>query len=174
MAEYTPEKLVAFRGYKDGTTLVGIVDMEFSGGEFESDEMSGAGISGTIESPTIGHVKPMTAKVKWRMRTSQSTELDAPTAHNLELRASQQVRDSAGALSTQPIRVVVQVVPKGGIGTKFEQGKPQDCDAEFAVHYYKEEINGVETKEIDPLNNKYVVNGTDYLAGVRSDIGMES
>ncbi|XPV75524.1 MAG: phage major tail tube protein [Desulfovibrio sp.] len=34
-------------------------------------------------------------------------------------------------------------------------------------------IGGEEALQIDPINSKYVVNGTDYLASVRRNIGME-
>ncbi|XPV75521.1 MAG: phage major tail tube protein [Desulfovibrio sp.] len=168
-----PEKLIAFQCYKDGKVLVGIVDVDFSGGEFMSEELSGAGIAGAIESPTIGHTKPISAKFKFRTRTRQSVELMAPKAHMLELRASVQSRTVGGELASTPEKIVVQATPKGGIAGKFETGKPQDQERDFSVTYYKAVINGEEALEIDPINSKYVVNGTDYLASVRRDIGME-
>ncbi|WFS63458.1 phage major tail tube protein [Pseudodesulfovibrio thermohalotolerans] len=168
-----PEKLVAFQCYKDGKVLIGVVDVEFSGGENMSEELTGAGIAGAIESPTIGHVKPISAKIKFRTRTRQSVELMAPVAHVLELRASIQSRTVGGALATSPEKVVIQAIPKGGVGGKFETGKSQDNDRDFSVTYYKAVVNGQEVLEIDPINSKYVVDGVDYLAGVRSDIGME-
>lgn len=169
-----PEKLIAFQCYKDGTTLVGVVDVELSGGEFMSDELQGAGIAGSIESQTLGHTKPISAKIKFRSRTGQSSELMAPITHMLELRASKQSRTAGGDIVTTPERVVIQGTPKGGIpGGKYETGKAQDCDHEFSVNYLKIVENGVEVLEIDKLGFKYVVNGTDYLASVRSDLGLE-
>ena len=174
MSNNIPEKLIAFNCYKDGTTLVGVVDVEFSGGQFESESLTGAGIAGTLDSPTLGHTQSITAKFKFRSRTRQSMALMAPKAHNLELRASKQFRQADGGIATEPERVVIQGIPKGGVpGGRYETGKAQDCDHEFEVSYLKVVVGGETVLEIDKLGFVYFVDGTDYLAGVRADLGME-
>lgn len=174
MSGNIPEKLIAFECYKDGTTLVGVVDVEFSGGQFESESMTGAGIAGTLDSPTLGHTQSITAKIKFRSRTRQSSGLMAPEAQNFELRASKQFREAGGGIATRPERVSFQGVPKGPSLGKYETGKAQDCDHEFEVNYLKIVENGETVLEIDKLGYIYSVNGTDYLASVRSDLGRES
>ena len=56
MSGNIPEKLIAFQCYVDGKTLIGVVDVDLSGGEFDSSEISGAGIAGTIEKIGSAHV----------------------------------------------------------------------------------------------------------------------
>ncbi|WP_285906835.1 phage major tail tube protein [Pseudodesulfovibrio pelocollis] len=168
-----PEKLVAFEAYLSGETLLGVVDAEITDITFLSEELRGAGIAGAIKSITLGHVEPMEAKIKFRVKTSQSYKLLAPAAHMLELRASKQSRTVGGALVTSPERVVLQGTPAGIPGGKYEAGKAMDNEFTFSVTYLKMVENGVDMLEIDQLGYKFVVDGVDYLAGVRADLGRE-
>ncbi|MGL1931754.1 MAG: phage major tail tube protein [Desulfotalea sp.] len=168
-----PEKLIAFKAYKDGTDLIGIVDVEITGGEPMSETLSGAGIAGEIESQSLGLTKPITVKLKFRQRTKQSVMLASPKSHMLELRASKQSRTVGGEYATSPERIVVQGTPKTSPFTgKFETGKTLDQDLELSVDYIKVELDGEVAVEIDKINFIYSIYGKDMLASVRDDLGM--
>jgi len=168
------EKTIAFNVYLGGAELMGVADVELPSPEQIAETVSGAGIAGEYESPTLGHTKSMVAKFKFRSKTSGYFKLLAPQAHELDLRASVQVHDSAtGKLGSEPERALIRGIPKKpGLG-KWESGKAQDADVELEVLYLKLVQNGDEVLEVDKLNYIYRVNGTDYLATVRRDLGKE-
>ncbi len=170
---HIPEKLINFKAYKDGTNLLGVVDVEFSGGELLAESISGAGIAGELDSQTLGHTSPIAAKVNFRARTKATVALTAQQSHQLEFRGSQQVREPGGAYKTIGERIVIKGTPKSSpLGGKYEVGKPLAQEIEFAVDYVKIEIDGQEVFEHDKINFIYAVNGVDYLQSVRADLGM--
>jgi len=170
-----PEKVVTFNAYNESKVFLGLVDMELPSIEFMTDTISGAGIAGELESPVIGHTKAMTVKLKFRTKTDQTLGLLAPKRHVLDLRASVQSRaiDKGGDLVTTPEKVVVGgMVKKHSLG-KLETAKAQDCEVELDVDYLKLFLNGEAVLEVDKFNMVFKVGSTDYLASVRSDLGME-
>jgi len=66
----------------------------------------------------------------------------------------------------------MKVLPLSLSPGKLEKNKPQDSELEFTVTYYKLEVDGKVIYEVDPLNCVCVVNGKDYLADVRRNLGM--
>ena len=169
-----PEKTIAYNVYLDSAELLGLADVELPSPEQLSETVSGAGISGEYESPTLGHTKSMSCKRKFRSKTSSYYKLLAPRAHELDLRASVQIHDSAtGQIVSDPERILVRGVPKRPTLGKWETGKAQDADMELEVLYLKVIQGGEEVLEIDKLNYVYRVGGTDYLASVRTDLGKE-
>jgi hypothetical protein len=173
MANKTPEKLINFRVYLDGTDLLGTADVELPDLEALTDTVKGAGIAGEVESPVLGHYGSMSLKLNWRTITGNQISLAEPKAHHLDLRGAAQVYDSgAGEYITVPQKVVVKAVPKKtGLG-KMDMGSAQDASSEFECNYIKVWIDGDELIEIDKYNYICVINGKDYLADVRSSLGL--
>lgn len=167
-----PEKLVNARVYREGERLVGIADVELPEIEFVTETVSGLGVAGEVESPTLGHFKPMVLKLKWRTKTPAAAQLLAPKAHQLDIQASIQEWDQdKGTYATYPVKVVVKAIPKKGSLGKLEPGKPQDAEQEFEVTYIKVWVKGQEMIEADKYNFIYKVDGVDYLESVRRDLG---
>jgi hypothetical protein len=168
-----PEKISNFRVYLDGKDLLGVADVELPDLEYMTETVAGAGIAGEMDSPVVGHFKSMSLKLKWRSVTADLTALAAPKAHHLDLRGSIQVYDAgAGAFVHTPLKVVVKAIPKkAGLG-KLEMGKPQDSESEFEVAYLKLTHDGTDRVEIDKLNFICVIDGTDYLGSIRTNLGI--
>jgi len=169
-----PERLAAFRVYLDGSTdLKGIADIKLPSLESMTETVKGAGIAGEYESPTIGHFKSMKLTLSWRSITSDMMKILRQKAQRVECRGAFQDYDAAaGAYKIRQTRVVVQ-----GITTKVEPGKhetgsPSDGSTEIEVLYLKIDIDGKNYAEIDKLNYKCVVDGVDYLAAIRSALGL--
>lgn len=169
-----PEKLIGFRVYNQGQDQIGLADVELPEIEFLTETTSGAGIAGEVESLVLGQTKSLTIKFKWRAFNGSSVSLLAPKGHQLDLRGSIQRFDAAaGTFEPQAMKVVVRCAPKkGGLG-KLEMGKPMDNESELEVTYLKVWLGGSEVLEIDKLNYIYKVDGTDYLATVRANLGIE-
>jgi uncharacterized protein len=173
MSNPVPERLINFRAYLEGNNLIGVADVELPTIELMSDTVSGAGIAGEVESPLIGHVASMTTKINFRTVTEKAMSLAAPKAHAIEFRGSQQIHDAgAGTYETVPVRVAMRAIPKNIELGKLEVGATTESGNEFEVTYLKIVVNNVDRIEIDKYNFKYVVDGVDYLARVRDDLGL--
>lgn len=54
-----PEKLINFKVYKDKTDFIGLADVTLPTLESMTETVSGAGIAGEVDSPTLGHYGSM-------------------------------------------------------------------------------------------------------------------
>ena len=168
-----PDKLTAYRAYKDGKDMLGIADVELPDIEAMSDTIKGAGISGEVDLPTLGHIGAMSMTVNWRSVCGNLIELAAPVTHALDFRGSIQRFDNVeGRLKTVSVKHVVRVIPKKFSPGKMETGASTESSNEFSVLYYKMVLDGKVAVEIDPFNYIYIVNGVDYLKEVRRDLGL--
>ena len=169
-----PEILQNFRVYESGgNDLKGVVDVTLPSLESLTESVKGAGIAGEYETPVVGHYKSMTVSLKYRTATAGLLALSAPKIHALDLRGAIQSRDDAsGTLRTVPMRVAVRCSPKKTEPGKFEVGAGMDASNEFECTYLKITLDGKDMVEIDKLNYKCVIDGTDYLSEIRSALGM--
>lgn len=174
MANKVPEKLIDFRVYRDGTDLLGVADVELPDVESMSETLSGAGLAGEVESPTVGQYKSMALKLKWRVLHKDITELLVNKAHHLDLRGSIQRFDAgSGEYANYALKVLVKGLnKKQGLG-KLEKAKPQENETEIECIYLKIWLEGDEVLEIDKFNYVAKVNGEDQLADVRQHLGLE-
>lgn len=170
-----PEKIISFDVYSGSQLFMGIADVELPNIEFMSETLSGAGIAGELDSPTIGHTSNMNVKIKFRTATKHALGLSAPKRHELTFRASTQARAIANgaALTTFPQKIMVAGTPKSASLGKFESGKQQDVPVELSCDYLKSWIDNEPVVEIDKFNMIHKVGDTDYLQQVRSDLGRE-
>ena len=168
-----PDKTLNYRVFKDAKDLLGTADVELPEIEQLTDTLKGAGIAGEIDVPTVGHIAAMSMTINWRTVTGDLIALSAPKAHQLDLRATQQHFDtSTGLLKNVAVKHVVSVVPKKLSIGKLETAAATDSSNEFSVMYYKLLLDGEVKIEIDPLNYIYYIDGVDYLAEVRKDLGL--
>lgn len=171
-----PERTINYRVYdtRNGNAMIGIATVDLPDLEAMTDTVSGAGIAGEVDSPTLGHFGSMTLTINWRTITGDATRLNAQRVQELEFRASQQINDAArGELKTQAIRIVTRCTPKNLSMGSLEVSAASDSSSEFEVTYLKIFIENRETVELDKYNFKYVVNGEDFLKPVRRDLGMD-
>ena len=165
-ANVIPDKLINAKVYMEGSSaLLGVADIELPSLEYVTESMSGLG---------IGHFKAISLKLKWNTVNENAVTLLAPKTHQLDVRASVQKFDAGnGEFGTDAVKLVARTVPKKfGVG-KAEPGKKMDSETELEVNYLKLSQGGKELVEIDKLNFICTIAGTDYLAQVRGDLGME-
>jgi len=168
-----PEKLINFRVYLDGTDLLGIADVQLPDLEPMTETIKGAGIAGEVESPVLGHFGKMGLTLNWRTIEKSTLVLSQPKVHALDIRGSQQVYNSAdGQYATVPVKVVVRAMPKKtGMG-KLQVGAATDTSSEFELTYLLIYVNNEKLVEIDKYNYIAFIAGTDFLEGVRADLGL--
>lgn len=171
MPEPIPDKLINFKVFLGGNDLLGLADVDLPSIEMMTETVTGAGIAGELETPVIGHTTPITLSLSWRTVTKSFARLAAPEPHQLDLRGAMQFL-AAEVMVTVPVRVTVITVPKKAELGKMATGKAMETQSELAVSYLKMWVDGEEKIEIDKLNYIYIVDGVDYLAPVRTALGM--
>lgn len=170
-----PDKLINAKIYNSGKSeLMGTADAELPSLEYMTESISGLGLAGEMETPVIGHFKSLPFKFKWNTTNELALTLLQTQTHHLDVHASIQRYDTGtGEMISQPLKVVLRGLPKKvGLG-KLEPGKKMDSETELECSYIKMWINGEVVLEIDKFNFICSVMGTDMLAGVRKDLGME-
>lgn len=173
MANVVSEKLINFKAYDSSNDeLLGLVDAELPTLEAMSESIRGAGIAGELDSPTLGHYGPMGMTLKWRTTEAGALKLLAPKVHAIELRgAIQRFNAATGQFETLIIKVVTRVIPKSAPLGTLAPSAAQEPSEEFSVRYLKVFLGGKAYAEIDPLNFICLIDGTDYLAAVRTGLG---
>ena len=170
-----PQKLINFRVFNGSQTLIGMADAELPSLEAMTDTMQGAGIAGEIDVPILGHYGSMELKLSFHTTTKDALALAKPEAHHIELRGSIQHHDPAeGKFGTKALKVVVKAIPKKLDIGKLASASSMDTANEFECSYLKVWLEDKEWIEIDKHNFICVIDGVDYLASVKKDLGGAS
>lgn len=161
-----------FAVYEDATEFYGMAEVTLPEIAQMTEEIKGAGISGTFNGAFVGHIEAMTLGLNFRSVTKDAIKLAEPRNHQLDLRAAQQYWDNtAGKFVQQAVKHVLIVTPTKWVPGKLAPASSAEASGEYAATYYATYIDGVKVLEIDILNFIYYVNGTDYLADVRKALG---
>jgi len=168
-----PDKLTNFIGYDDSDIMIGTVDVALPNLAFITEALSGAGIAGEIDMPTIGHLQSLVLGINWRSLVEDNIKLLAPITKQLTLKGSLQLYDKvAGELVEQALRIVTKAMPKGVNLGNLNPATGMGTSGEFELSYIKIAINGRDMVEVDKLNFKYIVDGVDYLEETRRNMGL--
>lgn len=167
------DRLTGFTVFKDGVRKMGIADITLPDIEYMVEPMKGTGIAGEVDMLNPGNISAMSTTINWRTINEDLTEFAQPKAHKIECFGAIQKYDSgSGELTTQQARLAMRILPKKiGLG-KFENNATTDSSNEFGVDYIKLTLDGVTKIEIDPFNYIFVVDDVDYLAAVRTALGL--
>ena len=168
-----PEKLINFRVYKDSTDYIGLADVTLPRLEAMTETVSGAGIAGEIDSPTLGHYGSMETVLNWRTLEKNNLALAAPTGVQLDLRGAQQVYDSGtGKYVVRPVKIAIMGVPKNTELGKLEPGTTTDTANTIETTYLKVDVDGETVLEVDKYNSICNIDGEDFMADVREALGL--
>ena len=165
---YVPEKINEYNAYMDGEKMVGVVpDVDLPEIGMKASEVEGAGMLGVLDSPTIGQFESMEQEVKFNVLYSSAINMLNPlTAVNLTFRAAQQVYDKTGGYAFKGLRIVERGRVKKFKPGKLKRAEGMEATITMELTYILVEVDGTVMLEIDKLNQKYVVNGQDMLAGI--------
>lgn len=169
-----PEVLNHYNVYNDkAKKLIGISG-EIELGELEAltDTLEGAGVLGEIEDAVTGQFASIKIKIPFSvLYEDMFSIIDTTTPPQLTLRASMQCMDpTTGATDYYPVKIVVRGKATNTNLGKATKGKKMEPEVELEVLYIKIQINNKTTLELDKLNFKFVLNGKDMLAKIRSQV----
>lgn len=167
MSKNIPTKINNYNVYNEGEKLLGVGD-ELTLPDFEatSETVSGAGILGEIDDPTIGHFGNMQLEIPFRTLDKEATNMmDQTRAVQLTIRGAAQEIDSAGNIVPKSIRVVVRGRAAKLTGGKLKRASTMDSGVTLNILYILIEVNGESVVELDKMNPTYKVNGVGYESG---------
>lgn len=166
------ESVINFQVYENANEYYGMAEVGLPEISNITNEVKGAGISGTFENVVLGHIEAMTLTLNFRTLVRDAIALLEPRDHQIDLRVAQQDKDTvSGSTKVVALKHVFICKPKKLNPGKVAPASPADASGEYAVTYWATFINGRKTLEIDILNFIYFVNGKDYLAEVRKALG---
>lgn len=161
------EKLHSYNIYEDGYDMVGIADeIDLPGYEFLTETLTGHGIAGEIEDPTMGLTKSIEWEPKFRT-LYKDIDLNPMKYRVYTVRGTQQGRDTNKNVEMTGLKAIIGGYPKSFTGGKLKSGSPIEPGFKLEVAYYKLEVDGKCLFEIDKLNFVCIVNGVDVLANVK-------
>lgn len=167
-----PDKLVNFACYDENAVMVGTADATLPDLAYMTEELQGAGIAGSIDSPAVGHFQSLTTTINWRTLMEDNISFVAPKTYHFTFRGSLQMYDeTTGEYVTKALKVVMKVLPKnlnlGALNVAAQMG----TTATFELTYLKIDIANREYLEIDKVGFICRIDGVDYLAEVRRHLG---
>lgn len=158
--------------YEDANEYLGMGEVTLPDLEFMAEEISGAGIAGSVEEIIIGHLSAMTTTLNFRTVCKAAVRLLEPRVHKLDLRvAQQQTNNRTSETEVTSVKHIMRVKPKKTALGKVAAASTADASGEYAVQYYAMYMDGKKMTEVDPLNFICIINGYDYLAAVRKALG---
>lgn len=169
MNKSIPTKVNKFSLYTEGNRLIGIGD-EVPLPDFEgvAETISGAGILGEIEDPTVGYFGNQEMEISFRMVDEDAVNmLDQTKVAPLEIRGSTQKLDSAGNIEFSSIRVPLRGRVKSFKPGKMKAGQPMECSVTMTVLYILIELDEKPMIELDKLNEVFKIRGKDILAQIK-------
>ena len=166
------ESIINFSVYEDGNEFYGMAEVTLPEISSITQEIKGAGISGTLEAAIIGHLEAMSLTLNFRTVQQSAISLMEPRNHTITLMVAQQESDTVkGTKAVRGLKHVVIVAPKKLAPGKVAPASTAEASGEYSISYFATYIEGKKVLEIDILNFIYFVNGVDYLADVRKALG---
>lgn len=164
-----PTKINNYNVYNEGERLLGVgEELPLPDFEMLSDTVSGAGILGEVDDPTVGQFKNQEMEIPFRVMDQEAVDLLDPTkATQLTIRGATQVTTRSGDIEFRQIRVVVK--GRGGslsVG-KLKRGGTMDTSVKLTVIYVLIEVDGKSLLELGKFTDTYKVNGKDVLAKIK-------
>lgn len=166
-----PEVLNHFNIYNRGTKLIGVSgEVELPDFEAITDTIEGSGVLGELEDPVTGQFSSMQITIPFAvLYDSMFSITNTTNPPELTLRGSMQCMDpTTGITDYYPVKVVVRGKAKTTKLGKVVKGKKMEAEVELEIHYISVSINNKNVVTLDKLNFKYIVNGVDLMAKIRS------
>ena len=173
MSNIIPERGYNFKVYLNGTDMLGIAEANFPSLEFITAEVKGGGIAGTIDAPNVGQLSSMTISLTWRIMQKDIIKLATPDVLNMEMwEDTESYNAGLGKIKHGSVYAFMRARTKKVDLGKLVVGDAMDTQTEHEIYYLKLSLDNKEVLEVDKYNYIYKVNGIDYMAEVRRNLGM--
>lgn len=165
-----PTKINKYNVYNEqGNRLLGMGDeLPLPDFEASSETVSGAGILGEIDDPTVGYFTNQEMEIPFRVLDQEAVDmLDMTKAVKLTIRGAYQTTNSEGDIEFSQVRVVVRGRSKKLTPGKLKAGNPMESGVTLSILYILIEVDGEQMVELDKLNEVFKIRGVDVLAAIK-------
>lgn len=133
-----------------------------------TETIEGGGVLGEIEDPVTGQFSSIKMTIPFtNLYVPFSKLMNTTKAVQLSLRGSMQcLKPDTVETGYYPIKIVVKGKATSTKLGKLVNGKKMEPEIELELFYIKVTIENTTVIELDKLNFKYVLNGTDMLADI--------
>lgn len=169
-----PDRLHDMRVYNNASNvMLGISKVTLPDMDYLTETMKGAGIAGEFESIAPGLLKALELGLDFNTVTKHTYSLFAPTSHYIDCRmAVNNVDGGDGSPKSEGWRVVAKGVTKSFKQGNAEPSTQMGTSVTLSLTYIKVTNQGKTMMEIDVINYICKVGEVDYLADIRSLLGM--
>lgn len=147
-----PERVSHCRAYIDNTRLSVTGELTLPDFSRPTQDVSGAGIAGTVSTPTRGNLEAMQASFACRVITAEALAAFTYAAHSLEFRAIIQGSDATGAIE-QRFSAFMRAIPVSVTSGTVNNGEEMGASVQFEVLDIRIDIDGVTLVNVSKLNN---------------------
>lgn len=173
MSKQIPSVLTNFSAYRNGNEYLGAGDVDLPDLELATETISGAGIAGELDMPIFGQYGAMSITINWRVLESAVFKLSRQESHQIDFRGSIQSYDvGSGVITNVPVKVSIRSLPKTTSLGSFAPQSAMDSSNEMEIHYLKVIYDNQTVVEIDKFNYICIIDGVDYSAKIRANLGM--
>jgi P2 family phage contractile tail tube protein len=135
---------------------------------FADGEVAGAGILGTVNIPDIFSIEAMEAAVTTKSYSEGAIEAFNPSGVSIRHNWAVDNINGSGDGGYTSYTATIKGRPKNIPGGDTKKGEAMELTTNIACSYYKLVKNGKVIHEIDPLNGKIIINGTDYAKALNT------
>ena len=162
-----PERLVNYMAYDEDDNMLGTVDVTLPDLAYITETISGAGIAGSYDSPTVGHFQSLGIGLNFRALDEKVLAMLGPNMGLITCRGSIQFLDAVSRKQVKKqVKIVTDAFPKGvNLGT-LNPATAMGTTTTHEVTYIKVYLDNREFIEIDKINFICRINGVDYLQEV--------
>ena len=171
MANYSDVRFanINYEIYAAGNRFLGNGEVSLPELEFMSVDMSGAGLAGKFSAPIKGFVDSAELEITWHTINDDLNFFTVPSAKDLILYSAMENYDSSsGNLKAEQVKISIRGFNKKTALGSLKPAEQTETKTTLEIIYMNVSVAGKVIVEFDKINYKYIVNGTDYLADVRT------
>ncbi len=147
-------------------TMLGVATVTLPSLESLSDTVTGAGVLGEVETPTVGHFGSLEMEIEWNTVTGEALRLAPGKNAEIYITSAMQVESQAGSKADK-VKVFTTVRSKSLDLGSLEMGAKTGTTNTLEVVAIKVLVNGESAIELDKFNDIYRIYGEDMLRDFR-------
>jgi len=169
-----PAANLTFRIYEDSVNEIGLAKLTLPTQAYETITINASGTMGPIDVPLMGMLGNMELGLSFLSVSDPDNyaKMLEPRKHQIEARVSEENWDIEDAeMGTWEVKHVFIARPKSFTAGDVVPSTASNATGTMTVYYWAAYRDGKQLWELDKRNMKCVINGKDYMAKVRKDLG---
>ena len=164
---------INFEVFANSNRFLGLAEVSLPDLDFSKVDMSGAGIAGDFQAIIKGFVKSAELELTWHTINSDLNFFAEQKAKDLQIYgAMENYNSSTGELKTEQVKIALRGFNKKlNLGT-LKSAEQTGTKTTLEILYMQVTVGGKVVTEFDKINNKFIVNGVDYLEDVRKALNI--